>query len=58
MKVYRYPAKETWSELLRRPTLDVEALRDTVSAVLSRVRAEGDSAVMEYEEMFDQWKDF
>ena len=56
MKVYRYPAKETWSELLRRPTLDVEALRDTVSAVLSRVRAEGDSAVMEYEEMFDKVK--
>lgn len=56
MKVYRYPTKETWSEMLRRPALDVEALRDTVSAVLSRVRAEGDSAVMEYEEMFDKVK--
>ncbi len=56
MKVYRYPSKETWEELLRRPTLDVEALRDTVSAVLSRVRTEGDSAVLEYEEMFDKVK--
>ena len=56
MKVYRYPSKETWDELLRRPTLDVEALRDTVSAVLSRVRTEGDSAVLEYEEMFDKVK--
>ena len=56
MKVYRYPAKETWGELLRRPTLDVEALRDTVGAVLARVRAEGDSAVLEYEEMFDKVK--
>lgn len=56
MKVYRYPSKETWGELLRRPTLDVEALRDTVSVVLSRVRTEGDSAVLEYEEMFDKVK--
>ena len=56
MKVYRYPAKETWGELLRRPTLDVEALRDTVGAVLARVRAEGDSAVLEYEEIFDKVK--
>ncbi|MBQ8190232.1 MAG: histidinol dehydrogenase [Bacteroidaceae bacterium] len=54
MRIYRYPAKETWQELLRRPALDVEALRDTVSAVLARVRAEGDSAVLEYEEKFDK----
>lgn len=56
MKVYRYPVRETWGELLRRPTLDVEALRDTVGAVLQRVRTEGDSAVLEYEEMFDKVK--
>ena len=56
MKIYRYPAKETWNELLRRPELDVEALRDTVNAVLARVRAEGDTAVLEYEEMFDKVK--
>lgn len=54
MKIYRYPAKETWSELLRRPTLDVEALRGTVNEVLQRVRTEGDRAVLEYEEKFDK----
>ena len=54
MKIFRYPIKETWSELLKRPTLDVEALRGTVSEVLQRVRTEGDRAVKEYEEKFDK----
>lgn len=54
MKIFRYPTKETWGELLKRPTLDVEALRGTVSEVLLRVRTEGDRAVKEYEEKFDK----
>ena len=54
MKIFRYPTKETWGELLKRPTLDVEALRGTVSEVLQRVRTEGDRAVKEYEEKFDK----
>lgn len=56
MKVIKYPQKETWGELLRRPALDVEALRGTVNEVLQRVHVEGDSAVMEYEEKFDKVK--
>ena len=54
MKIYKYPAKESWSELLKRPALDVEALRGTVSEVLQRVRTEGDRAVLEYEAKFDK----
>lgn len=54
MLTIKYPARERWSELLRRPTLDVEALRDTVGQVLQRVRTEGDRAVLEYEEKFDK----
>ncbi len=54
MQIIKYPAKEEWSNLLRRPALDVEALRDTVNTVLQRVRTEGDRAVMEYEALFDK----
>lgn len=54
MKIFKYPAKETWHELLKRPTLDMEALRGTVCEVLQRVRTEGDRAVKEYEEKFDK----
>lgn len=56
MQIIKYPSKETWDELLRRPVLDVSALRDTVSQVLERVRTEGDSAVLEYEALFDKVK--
>lgn len=54
MQIIKYPAKGEWSALLRRPALDVEALRETVSAVLQRVRTEGDRAVIEYEALFDK----
>ena len=54
MKIIKYPNKESWGELLKRPTLNVNALRDTVSQVLDRVRQEGDRAVIEYEALFDK----
>ncbi len=43
-------------EILKRPVLDVEILRDTVNEVLNRVKTEGDKAVIEYEERFDKVK--
>lgn len=54
MKKIIYPEQKDWAELLRRPVLDVETLRGTVSDVLNRVKAEGDKAVLEYEEKFDK----
>ena len=43
-------------EILKRPVLDVETMRGTVNEVLNRVKAEGDKAVIEYEERFDKVK--
>ena len=54
MQIIKYPSKESWKELLKRPALDVSALRDTVSEVLGRIRAEGDKGVKEYEAKFDK----
>ena len=54
MKIIKYPNKESWGELLKCPTLNVNALRDTVSQVLDRVRQGGDRAVIEYEALFDK----
>lgn len=54
MKIIKYPSKEKWDELLKRPTLNVESLRETVSQVLNRVRVEGDVAVFDYEKQFDK----
>ncbi len=54
MKVYKYPARSEWSELIKRPALDVTALFDTVREVLEDVRINGDAAVKRYEEKFDK----
>lgn len=54
MKVIKYPQPAEWDELLKRPTKDAADLNETVSAVLNRVRQEGDEAVKEYERLFDK----
>lgn len=54
MKQIKYPAREQWEEILRRPALNTESLFDTVRGIIDRVRAEGDRAVMEYEATFDK----
>lgn len=54
MKKILYPQQADWSEILKRPVLNMDTLRETVCEVLDRVKAEGDKAVIEYEERFDK----
>ncbi|WP_321519061.1 histidinol dehydrogenase [uncultured Bacteroides sp.] len=54
MKVIKYPQKEEWKEILKRPALNTESLNDTVKGILNRVKAEGDKAVLECEATFDK----
>ena len=56
MKIIRYPQPSEWAELLKRPVMNMETLRGTVSEVLVRIKAEGDKAVLDYEERFDKVK--
>lgn len=56
MKKILYPNKSEWSEMLRRPVLNVEMLFENVRMILKDVRANGDKAVIEYEERFDKVK--
>ncbi len=53
MNIIEYPAKEEWTSIAARPHLDVSQLNATVAAVLADVKANGDKAVMAYEEKFD-----
>ncbi|MBN2917746.1 MAG: histidinol dehydrogenase, partial [Prevotella sp.] len=53
MKVIKYPAKEEWSEIVKRPHLNVSQLNATVQGVLDDVKNHGDEAVKRYEEKFD-----
>lgn len=56
MKKIIYPEKKDWMEILRRPVLNTDTLRNTVKEVLDKVKTEGDKAVREYEERFDKVK--
>ena len=44
MKLIKYPSKEQWTELLKRPALNTESLFDTVRSIINKVRTEGDKA--------------
>ena len=39
MEIIKYPRREEWSSLIKRPALDVTTLFDTVRTVLDEVRA-------------------
>ena len=54
MKIYKYPKREEWTEIITRPRLDLTRLNETVSQVLADVRLRGDEAVKEYEQKFDK----
>lgn len=56
MKIIRYPEKGEWKKIVERPHLDVSQLNAIVKSVLDDIRANGDKAVMTYEEKFDHVK--
>ncbi len=54
MKIFKYPTKQQWAEIVERPRLDLTKLNETVSTVLADIRLRGDEAVREYELKFDK----
>lgn len=48
------PDRAQWAELLKRPVMNTENLFDTVRGIIDCVKAEGDRAVLAYEEKFDK----
>ena len=53
MKLIKYPAKETWGEILSRPTIDNKQLLKQVGKILQDVKQKGDTAVKKYTKKFD-----
>jgi histidinol dehydrogenase len=53
MNIISYPKKETWQEILRRPTFDVQDLTATVAEILDDVKLNGDNALRRYTKQFD-----
>ena len=53
MRYIEYPARDTWTELLQRPSFDVSSLFATVGEVINQVKTGGDEAVKALELKFD-----
>ena len=53
MKVFRYPKKEEWSYLLRRPEIDHFSLTYTVQGIIAEVKKDGDKALQKLTLKYD-----
>lgn len=53
MEIIKYPGRDSWKGLLKRPAMDVSTLFGTVREVMDSVRTRGDEAVKDYEKRFD-----
>ena len=49
-----YPKKETWAEILKRPTQTVKEIETTVNQVFEDVQKNGDTAIKKYTKKFDK----
>ena len=54
MEIIRYPARNAWQELLKRPVLDNHAVDALVLPVLEDVKNQGDTSLFEYTRKFDK----
>ena len=51
-KIYN-PTKDTWSKLLKRPTVNYSDIEDTVKGIFKEVQTKGDLAIAKYTSLFD-----
>ncbi|WP_027385351.1 histidinol dehydrogenase [Chryseobacterium gregarium] len=54
MNISKYPQKNTWPELVKRPALERTGLTETVSDIFAEVRRNGDRALIRFNKKFDQ----
>lgn len=53
MEIIKYPSKEQWTELTKRPVLDYSILFKNVQKILDNVKQNGDTALHQYTQEFD-----
>ncbi len=53
MKEYFFPKRESWSEILKRPTVSLAEIRKTVQPIMDQVLDQGDIALKQLTQEFD-----
>ena len=54
MKIIKYPDRQGWNEVLKRPLFDSSSLEETVKNILQEVKIRGDHAVRKFTLQFDK----
>ncbi len=53
MKIINNPPRESWQDILKRPTQTIEDIEATVSEIFNEVEKKGDVAIVKYTSFFD-----
>ena len=54
MKINKYPKKESWPELIKRPVLKKKQLTELIAEIFNEVEKKGDQALINFNKKFDQ----
>lgn len=54
MKVYKYPDKKSWSELIKRPVIKREEITEIIIDIFKNVEKNGDQALIVFNKKFDK----
>ncbi|WP_160137686.1 histidinol dehydrogenase [Chryseobacterium sp. c4a] len=54
MKIYRYPTKNTWTELVQRPVFEREEISTLIAEIFTEVANKGDEALIAFNKKFDK----
>ncbi|MDV7695849.1 histidinol dehydrogenase [Chryseobacterium soli] len=53
MKIYRYPSKNNWQEMVERPVFKREEISEIITAIFNEVAEKKDQALFSFNEKFD-----
>lgn len=54
MKIYQYPTKDTWPELVKRPVFEREEISGLIEGIFTEVKTNGDKALIAFNKKFDK----
>lgn len=54
MKINKYPSKQTWSEFVKRPIIKREEITEIIAEFFSKVKENGDQALIDFNKKFDK----
>lgn len=54
MKIYTYPTKDTWFDLIKRPVLEQQEISALIAGIFKEVQSNGDQGLIEFNKKFDK----